>query len=191
MKQLLMISTMTKLPVFKLAEGFSIRTYQPGDEKAWFDICKHGLLGDDDGIECWETCMLAMENLLPERNVFFVCDKTSNEVATGAYFIKNNGEALLHMIGAKPEARGHQLGTSITAYALNKLSNELLGANRTVRLTTDDWRLSAIKAYLLCGFQPVLYDVGMKERWQVVFDKLNVHGLEMLDEFGLPTGIIL
>ena len=191
MEQLRMINKMTCIPAYALAEGFSLRPYQPGDEVVWTDICKFGLLTEEEGIECWDKYMLAMENLVPERDVFFICNGTGKAVATCTGFVQPSGVGLLHMLGAKPEARGHGLGYSMTAYALNKLDKELPDGERMVRLKSDDWRLSAVKAYLLCGFQPVLFDVDMDTRWKAVCDKLNLHGIEMLDDDGKPTGIIL
>ena len=65
------------------------------------------------------------------------------------------------------------------------------GENRLVELTTDDFRVPAVVGYLRGGFHPVLYDEGMEERWRALCDMLNMHGTEMLDIEGKPTGIIL
>lgn len=191
MEQLRMIHTLGNIPSYPLADGFTVRTYRAGDEAAWTDICKFGLLTEDEGIECWEKYMLSMDNLVPERDVLFVMDHAGNAIATCTAFIPSSGVGLVHMLAAKPEARGHQLGKFMTANALEKLKFEL-GLNQgMVRLKSDDWRLSAVKAYLQCGFQPVLFDVDMDTRWQAICDKLNIHGIEMLDDNGSPTGVIL
>lgn len=182
-----MIHKLETTPQFPLAEGFSIRTYQPGDEVVWTEICKHGLLTENEGIECWDAYMLAMDDLVPERDVFFICDGEGKAIATYAAFASSEGVGLLHMLAAKPEARGHRLGLYMTACALNKLKDEA----HIVRLKTDDWRESAVKAYLQCGFQPVLFDVDMDTRWQAICSKLNIHNIEMLDDNGIPTGIVL
>lgn len=191
MEQLRMINKMNTIPAYSLADGFTLRFYQPGDEVVWTEICKFGLLTEEEGIECWDKYMLAMENLLPERDVFFICDGNGKAVATCTGFVQPGGAGLLHMLGAKPEARAHRLGYSMTAYALNKLDKELPKGDRMVRLKSDDWRLSAVKAYLQCGFQPVLFDVDMDTRWKAICDKLDLHGIEMLDDNGNPTGIFL
>lgn len=187
MEQLRMIHKMEKLPPFSLAEGFSLRTYQPGDEVVWTEICKNGIMTENEGIECWDLWMLAMDNLVPERDVFFICDEAGKPVATFAAFAPSEGVGLLHMVAAKPEARGHRLGFFMTAYTLDKLKGEV----GMVRLKTDDWRESAVKAYLQCGFQPVLFDVDMDTRWKAICDKLNIHNVEMLDDNGMPTGVVL
>ena len=163
----------------------------PGDEVVWTKICKYGLLEENEGIECWEKYMLSLTNLDPERDTFFVCDKNDNVVATGTAFVQEDNSGLIHMVGALPESRGHRLGYSMTAFALNKLKKELPQCNPMVRLKSDDWRLSALKVYLKCGFQPVIFDVDMDKRWIEVCNKLDIHGIEMLDIDGNPTGIIL
>lgn len=191
MEQLRMIHKMEHIPEFSLHENFEIRPYMSSDEESWTEICKFGLLTEEEGIECWGKYMLDMDNLVPERDVFFVCDRKGKPVATCTGFVQPNGVGLLHMLGAKPDARGHGLGYSMTAYVLNKLDKELLNKNRMVRLKSDDWRLSAVKAYLQCGFQPVLFDVDMDIRWKAICDKLDIHEVEMLNDMGDPTGVLL
>lgn len=186
-----MIHKLDRLPPYSLADGFSLRMYQPGDEAIWLEICKYGLLAESDGMESWDTCMLSMENLVPERDVFFICNAEGQAVATCTSFVKADNVALLHMLAAKPEARGHKLAYSMTAYALHKLDREMSQENRMVRLKSDDWRVSAVRTYLQCGFQPVIFDVDMDTRWKAICDKLDIHGIEMLDDDGNPTGVIL
>lgn len=191
MEQLRMINRMGRIPTYTICDGYTIRMYQQGDVEAWVDICKCGLLQPHEGVEAWDAYMLCFKELVPERDVYFVCDPKGKPVATSTAFVLENGEALLHMLAAKPEARGHKLGWSMTAFALNKLDREMPKENRILRLKTDDWRMSAVRAYLMTGYQPVLFDVDMDKRWQKICDDLNYHGVEMLDLDGNPTGIML
>ena len=191
MEQLRMICKMRSIPEFKIEDGYTIRNYRPGDEVVWTKICKFGLLEENEGIECWQKYMLDLDNLVPERDTFFACDKDGNPVATCTAFVPEKNTGLIHMVGALPESRGHYLGYSLTVYGLEKLNNELSCNNKMVCLKSDDWRLSALKIYLKCGFQPVLFDVGMEERWTDILNKLDIHGVEMLDDNGNETGIIL
>ena len=80
MEQLRMINKMGTVPPYSIDEGFSIRMYQPGDEVIWTDICKHGLLAEDEGIECWQKYMLDLKPLTPERDTFFVFDNEGNAI---------------------------------------------------------------------------------------------------------------
>ena len=52
-------------------------------------------------------------------------------------------------------------------------------------LTTDDYRLPAIKNYLVGGFRPVLYydpDSDMRARWLAVAEKLGFGTLDFIEE---------
>lgn len=191
MEQLRMINKMGTIPPFTIADGYTIRMYQEGDVPAWVDICHHGLIGENEGLEAWDAYMLSIKELVPERDVFFVCDPEGTPIATCTAFIQANGVALMHMLAAKPEARGHKLGWAMTTFSMNKLDKEMPKENRMLRLKSDDWRLPAVLSYLRAGFQPVLFDVDMDTRWQKVCDNLNFHGVEMLDDDGNPTGVIL
>ena len=135
--------------------------------------------------------MLSIKAIVPKRDVFFVCDKSGNKVATCTAFVQDDGVGLMHMLAAKTEVRGPNLGWAMTTYTLNKLAGELPKENPMVMLKSDDWRLGALKSYLKAGFQPVLFDVDMEKRWMDICNKLDVHGIEMLDDEGNPTGIIL
>ena len=44
---------------------------------------------------------------------------------------------------------------------------------KTAHLTTDDWRLPAIKTYLNVGFKPDVSDDEFKARWEKVFEQIN------------------
>lgn len=191
MEQLGMIHKMKELPEYTLADGFTLRMYQPGDEPAWTEICSFGLLNPEDMAEGWNKCMLAMETLVPERDVYFICDQSGKAVATCTAFALSDTVCLLHMLGALPEARGHRLATSMTAYGVRKMAKEMPAGERMMRLKSDDFRVSAVRTYLQCGFQPVLFDVDMDTRWKAICDKLDIHGIEMLDDDGNPTGLIL
>ena len=191
MKQLNMISRMENIPAFEIENGYTIRMFGTGDEAVWTEICKNGLLGENDGIESFEKCMLSEKGLVPEKDIFFVCDTDGKEVVTCTAFINANNIGHIHMLAAKPEARGHRLGYAMTVYSLNKLDKEVEKDKRMVWLSTDDWRVSAVKAYLNAGLQPVLYDIDMDKRWKDICDKLDIHGIEMVDENGNPTGVML
>lgn len=191
MAQLRMIHRMKELPEYSLAEGFTLRAYQPEDQAAWLEICSHGLLTEEELPNGWNICVTDFPTLVPERDIYMICDSTGKPVATCTAFALTEDVALLHMLGALPEARGHRLATSMTAYGVRKMAEEMKSEKRIMRLKTDDWRISAVRTYLQCGFQPVLFDTGMEERWVAICDKLDIHGIEMLDDDGNPTGIIL
>ncbi len=194
LRQLKMYHLLKKLDDVALPEGYSFRTYRPGEELVWADIMKYGLVDDTTPMEGWKGCILdrAEQGLVPERDVIFVCDPTGKPVASiTAYVHQDTGEGDIHMVAAKPEGRGKKLGFVMLNHAMHKLNGEITGEHRLVHLTTDDWRIPAIVGYLRGGFQPVLYDDTMEPRWRKVAWETNIHGIEFLDNLGNPTGLYL
>lgn len=192
MNQLHMIHTLERIPDIPLAKGFSLRNYRPGDEPAWIEICKHGLLKPEDGMEAWNSAILSVPEIDPGKDVFFVCDEAGKPVATVTVYVNAEGSGRVHMVAARPEVKGNGIGAFMAAFALRRLEQRIPSAQcRMVGLNTDDWRVPAIVGYLRSGFQPVLYDVDMDKRWKAICDQLNMHGIRMLDENGNPTDIVL
>ena len=72
MKQLMMLHRMDEIRTCPVAEGWHIRTFRPGEEQIWLEICRHGLVGEDC-TDAWDWAIIARENLVPERDLFFAC----------------------------------------------------------------------------------------------------------------------
>jgi hypothetical protein len=51
-------------------------------------------------------------------------------------------------------------------------------------LTTDDFRVPAIRSYLRAGFLPVLYQEDMAQRWAAVLQAMGIHNVRALSETG-------
>jgi mycothiol synthase len=81
----------------------------------------------------------------------------------------------LEMVCVLPDHRGHNLGYYLTLKVLNWFKNN---GFEDVELTTDDWRLAAVKQYLRLGFQPVIDDDSAKNRWLQLIKKLNPSGAD-------------
>ena len=192
MRQLMMIHTLDRVPDIVPEEGFFIRNWKPGEEENWLEICRCGLCAEDAGMGVWDSAILGRETLKPERDTFFVCRKDTGEpVATITGYVMPDGRGDIHMVACKYTARGHKIGEAMLSHAMKKLKAEMPGEGRLVELTTDDFRVPAVVGYLRGGFHPVLYDEGMEERWRALCDMLHMHGIEMLDENGKGTRIIL
>lgn len=188
--RLRMLHKLENLPPVSLAEGFSIRPYRPGDEAAWVAICKHGLLKETAGLEKWEKNILGIPTLVPQRDVFFVCDRAGNPVATLSAYLLSESRGNAHMLACKTESRGHGIGVSLMCHILHKMKAELAEGGM-LGLQTEDQLLAAIKGYLRLGYQPVNCDTDMVERWTAICDKLNIHGVTMVDEDGKDLDIII
>ena len=76
------------------------------------------------------------------------------------------------MVACKPEFRGRRLGHLLNDIALYTLKKEGM---ETAHLTTDDWRIPAIKTYLKAGFTPDLEsEPDFRERWDKIHSAINL-----------------
>ena len=77
---------------------------------------------------------------------------------------------LFHMVGSLPECRGKGIGkmlASIGEYVLKTAGMQ------TASLKTDDFRVPAIKVYLVVGFQPDLSTEDYVQRWDAIFSGIQ------------------
>ena len=76
------------------------------------------------------------------------------------------GTATLHAVCTDPAHRGKGLGKIITGAVMQNALDRGLSA---VYLTTDDFRIPAIRAYLKMGFVPVISSEDLRIRWEKIF----------------------
>ncbi len=74
------------------------------------------------------------------------------------------------MVSVLDKARGRKLGRAVCARVLQYLKEN--GCTQIV-LTTDDFRIPAIKTYLSLGFQPVQNNEEMRRRWGAILSRLG------------------
>ncbi len=181
-------------------EGFFIRTYQSeNDILPWAEICRKGELLAPQGnyIEDFKNIIINHRGLICERDLFFVVRKSDNYPVATIAGISNKEEdgenwGYIHMVAAHPDVRGLGIGNFMLAYALKKLYND--NVDYTI-LTTDDFRLPAIKTYINAGFIPVQNDSddpdGMIFRWKKVLELLKIENIDICSQNGEIIGKIL
>lgn len=76
----------------------------------------------------------------------------------------------LHYLGVLQEHSGKNLGYILCSEVLKYFKKNKINQ---VFLTTDDFRLSAIKIYLKLGFKPVICEKDNIRRWEKIFNNLN------------------
>jgi mycothiol synthase len=157
-------------PAPQVPAGYLLRQWRPHEMGQYIELMgKAGFTG-------WtqERVNNALRSLLPDG--FFVIEHTaSGRLAATAQAGHRYTE--LHPYGGElgwvagdPEHKGKGLGKAVCAAATARL----IGAGfREVYLSTDDWRLPAIKVYLKLGYEPLFYRDDMKARWQAVYAKLG------------------
>lgn len=184
MKQLKMLRPSAPVVPRALPEGYRIVAYRGADGEVdeWGAIVAQGLVRVEDNVAAFGKYILRWRDLRPEEDLFFVVDPKGKRVATIVGLRYAEGVGYIHMVGSLPECRGKGIGHAMLAHALAHI--EELGVTHTV-LTTDDYRLPAIKQYLDAGFLPVLRedpDSDMVARWDKVLEELNYRRVEYLPE---------
>ena len=184
MKQLKMIRYSAPVIPRPLPEGWGYVSYKGTEEEIsdWVTICREGLFGPNCSRENFAKCIERWRDLTPVEDLFFVVDDTGRRVATSAYVKYADGTGYLHCVGSLPTVRGKGVGHAMLSHALE--IGEERGTPYTT-LTTDDFRLAAIKTYLDAGFLPVLWEdpeSDMKARWDSVLNELHYSPVKYVDE---------
>lgn len=158
------------LPEVQTPEGYSYRTYQPGDEAHWCRIME-GSIWEGWTVEKSRNFMFDLPQFNPEA-LFFATHEGS-PVGSACAWTESPEERQIgsvHMVAVLKEHRGRRLGYWLSLLTLHHLRER---GFREAYLLTDDWRLSAIKAYLDLGFEPVLVESSQRQRWQAVSENLG------------------
>lgn len=178
-------------PVVKreLPEGYTYEFYKGTKEEIldWLRLCRATLIPDftedniENMVEHFEGGILNYPDLVPEKDLFFVISPEGKRVATSAGVVHTNNEGYVHMVAADPSIRGKGIGHAMLSFGLEIIEER--GVDFTI-LTTDDWRLPAIKTYLDADFKPVIYDDKdeQRERWEKVLANLNYGEVSYVEE---------
>ena len=162
--------------------GFTFRKFNgsESDIKLWFDICRCGIIRDDETLEsAYKTRLIEHIGYNPDT-IYFVMEN-GVEIATVTALTEENGTGWLHMVTAKPEARGKGVAKYLVAIAEAAIYKNGM---KKILLQTKEFRAVAIKAYLRAGYKPVLYKDEMEERWCKFLSEHGYLGIDAVDEDG-------
>lgn len=174
MKQLKMRRESAPVVARELPSGYAYESYYGSAEQVtdWLAICYEALIPDQDP-KWFTSTILEYPDLCPERDLLFVIEQgTGKRVATTAA-VCHGTEGYIHMVAAAPDVRGKGIGHAMLRYALGMIEER--GCTYTI-LTTDDFRLAAIKTYLDAGFVPVIEqdpESDLRARWEKVLAELR------------------
>lgn len=153
-----------------IPDGFLLRQYEKNDMNGVLQLF------EISGFHGWgEAKIKKVIDSYIDNGFFVIVDEvTSNIVSTMAARIafdrKDSKSGCITWLCSHPEYRGKRLGYFVACAALNRLLDE--GCDE-IFVNTDDKRLSAIKIFLALGFQPVMYNSTMQNRWRLIKDKIN------------------
>lgn len=155
----------------RIDPGYALRGFRSGDEEAYIKLMNCA------GFNTWSRDHLnaVLKNAVPNGIVFAEHIASSRIAATAMGWYKPSAilpDAYeMGWVAADPEHRGKGLGQCVVAAVTQVLAEH---GEKTIYLLTDDWRLPAIKGYLLVGYVPLYHAPDMKKRWADVFLKLNL-----------------
>ncbi|MGH2353176.1 MAG: GNAT family N-acetyltransferase [Chloroflexota bacterium] len=168
------------LPDLVVPAGYGLHTFRPGDERAWGQIMEtEGGIGREWSVAKVRERIMDRPQFEATGLFFATCDAESGRpVASACAWRKEEADegamGNVHMVCALPSHRGLGLGRLVTLAVLHNLRER---GFRSADLTTDDFRLAAIKSYLGLGFVPAyLTDPDRLDdheaRWSAVFATL-------------------
>jgi mycothiol synthase len=152
--------------------GYELRPYQPGDEAGFFKVMELAGFGvwTAESLKPWRL------KILPDGWFLIVYRATGEIVATT---MATHNPTDLHPFGGElgwvaghPAHAGRGLGLATCTAATARF---LRAGYRRIYLSTDDFRLPAIKTYLKLGYVPfpATDSDDHPARWQAVLEKLN------------------
>lgn len=159
------------IPEPSLPGGYRLRNICPGEEEKYLALMRSvGFAGE------WAVADVQrfMRQVLPGG--FFVVEHiASGELVASAMANHSPSEqhpngGVLDWVAVSPAHQGRGLGKAVTAAVVRLLVQR---GYRDIYLLTDDWRLPAIATYLAVGWEPLITEHGMEERWRNVFAKLR------------------
>lgn len=190
MKQLKMLWRCRETPYPENpAGGFYYRrsTGTKADRQAWLDICKNGLLEETAGEDAYRDLLVNWKDY--HTGDTWLVEERGRPAATITTIIHpQERRGYVHMVAARPSCRGLGVGG-----LMNRLACAVFWeAGCTIAdLTTDDFRIPAVKSYLSAGFLPVAGDEDMTHRWEKLLRELGRSRVEMVDETGHTVRLLL
>ena len=157
-----------------LPAGYTLRTYQPGDEVAWAALMNWGDMGVWDAATAREKLTGLPSPQFDPDGLFMVIHRPHQQIVGSACaFLVDPAEreqGILHMVCVLPEHRGRRLSYAPCLAVLHRFRRRGFSS---VCLNTSTQRLGAVKVYLELGFQPVYQHPWQAALWQDVVTQLG------------------
>lgn len=168
--QLHMILSSDKAPrkaPSRLPPGYRLRTYRPGDEAGILEVLALA------GFDGWDLPSIADYMQAPERTagthvITFAGLIVAVTFASQETPVPRVGR--LDFVAADPKHEGRDVGLAVCHAVVRYLFSQRYPC---IVLSTDDWRLPAIKTYLKLGFRPKIIRHDMPDRWRRILEKLD------------------
>ena len=158
-----------------LPEGYRFELFDRSEKDIadWKHITVEPSASEAEATAVYRRMIESFPGLNQLRDVNLLTNEAGERIGTVTLVTCDDGRGLVHAVKLLVQARGKGLSHAIARHALAVCRERGI---ETAWLTTDDWRLPAIKTYLDAGFRPVLYETpeaDMKDRWDAVLQELK------------------
>ena len=142
--------------IYTLPKGYSLKSYEPGDEMQWAEIETSVLEFDsvEKALECHKGYLDRVQDLR-KRQWFVKSDSGILAATATAWTIEHNGKKIpvVHALACRPEYQGRGLGKAVAAKMLEVFYE--LDEGCDIWLDTQTWSYQAIGLYMDLGFIPM------------------------------------
>jgi mycothiol synthase len=149
---------------------YSLRTYRPGDESAYYSLMERVEFGvwNEERLRPWVA-------RIPPECWFMVLDEQSGVIAATAMGLHDHSDqhpfgGELGWVATDPAHSRKGLGSVVSIAVTTRL---IQAGYRNIHLYTEDFRLPALQLYLKLGYLPFLYAPDMLDRWRRVCEQVD------------------
>ena len=143
------------IPSFDLPKGFSLRWYQPGDERSWFDIHQRADRENVITTDLFRRKFGYDEEQLEDRQCYLLSPEGAVIGTASAWFdddFQGRRHGRIHYVAIVPEYQGQGLSKPLLMAACIRLAAL---RHDCAYLTTSTNRVPAIALYRKFGFMPL------------------------------------
>lgn len=159
---------MDNIPVYPLPEGFSFRSYAPGDEDDWVELQSRADKFNKIDVALFHREFGYDADILKQRMLFLLNSRDKIIATATAWFDDDyQGEKYgrVHWVAIHPDYQGKGLSKPLMSSICEKLVE--LGHDKAY-LTTSSVRIPAINLYLKFGFVPHIITPEDKKIWNAL-----------------------
>jgi ribosomal protein S18 acetylase RimI-like enzyme len=168
------LSDLKSIRAFALPPGYSIRLFEPDDERFWVDIeMRAGEFSTPErGFAAFDRDFRPHHSKLSRQMHFLVHEEDGPVGTATAWFGIHDGRSIgqLHWVAIVPEHQGKGLAKPLVSAVLQRIAED----HSEAFLSTQTWSWRAVALYRGFGFLPVIDGPDAVRAIEIVDAKLGV-----------------